>query len=121
MNTLCHRSERVHYIAEVHCPNFRALSDFRKNNAAFFHDCFKQTIQLALELKLASLGRISLDGSKFQVNSSKHKAMSYKRLQEKEQELTEEKNCSVDYQGSSLSGIWKIGHKFHLRGNKSPD
>ncbi|MEE9345212.1 MAG: transposase, partial [Methylococcales bacterium] len=39
---------------------------------------------------LASLGHISLDGSKFQANTSKHKAMSYKHLKEKEQVLTEE-------------------------------
>ena len=77
-------------IAKMSCPNFRVLSDFRKNNADFFQDCFKQTVKLALELKLASLGHISLDGSKFKANSSKHKAMSYKRLKEKEQALTAE-------------------------------
>lgn len=86
----CNEDLSFMYIAEMNCPNFRVLSDFRKDNAEFFHECFKQTVQLALELKLASLGHISLDGSKFQANSSKHKAMSYKRLQEKEQELTEE-------------------------------
>ena len=47
-------------------------------------------MQLAIELKLASLGHISLDGSKFQGNSSKHKAMSYGRLKEKEQALSKE-------------------------------
>jgi len=78
------------FIAQMNCPNFRVLSDFRKNNSAFFHDCFKQTVQLAIELKLASLGHISLDGSKFQANSSKHKAMSYGRLKEKEQALSKE-------------------------------
>ncbi len=78
------------YIAQMNCPNFRVLSDFRKNNSAFFHDCFKQTVQLAIELKLASLGHISLVGSKFQANSSKHKAMSYGRLKEKEQALSQE-------------------------------
>ncbi|MFW5443366.1 MAG: IS1182 family transposase [Methylococcaceae bacterium] len=78
------------FIAQMNCPNFRVLSDFRKNNSEFFHDCFKQTVQLAIELKLASLGHISLDGSKFQANSSKHKAMSYGRLKEKEQALSKE-------------------------------
>ncbi len=78
------------YIAQMNCPNFRVLSDFRKDNAEFFHDCFKQTVKLAMELKLASLGHISLDGSKFKANSSKHKAMSYKRLKEKERGLSEE-------------------------------
>ena len=78
------------YVATMNCPNFRVLSDFRKNNGVFFEDCFKQTVKLALELKLASLGHISLDGSKFKANSSRHKAMSYKRLKEKERELTAE-------------------------------
>ena len=43
-----------------------------------------------MELGLASLGHVSLDGSKFKADTSKHKAMSYKRLKEKEKELMEE-------------------------------
>ena len=78
------------YIAQMGCPNFRVLSDFRKDHTEFFHDCFKQTVKLAIELKLASLGHISLDGSKFKANSSKHKAMSYKHLKQKEQQLANE-------------------------------
>ncbi|SHN92378.1 transposase IS4 family protein [Bathymodiolus heckerae thiotrophic gill symbiont] len=84
------------YIAQMNCPNFRVLSDFRKNNSAFFHNCFKQTVQLAIELKLASLGHISLDGSKFQANSSKHKAMSYGRMKEKEQALSQEIDALIE-------------------------
>ena len=79
----CNEDLSFMYIAEMNCPNFRVLSDFRKDNAAFFHNGFKQTVQLAMELNLASLGHISLDGSKFQ-------AMSYKHLKEKEQALTDE-------------------------------
>lgn len=78
------------FIAQKHCPNFRVLSDFRKDHAAFFQTCFKQTVQLALALKLASLGHISLDGSKFKANTSKHKAMSYQHLKEQERQLTDE-------------------------------
>jgi len=78
------------FIAQMNCPNFRVLSDFRKDHGDFFQDCFKQTVKLALELKLASLGHISLDGSKFKANTSKHKAMSYGRLKEKEQALSTE-------------------------------
>lgn len=86
----CHEDLSFMLIAQMNCPNFRVLSDFRKNNATFFHDCFKQTVKLAMELKLASLGHISLDGSKFKANSSKHKAMSYKNLKAKEKALTKE-------------------------------
>ena len=78
------------YIAQMNFPNFRVLSDFRKDHGPFFQDCFKQTVKLALELKLASLGHISLDGSKFKANTSKHKAMSYGCLKEKEQALSAE-------------------------------
>jgi transposase len=86
----CNEDLSFMFIAQMNCPNFRVLSDFRKNNSQFFHDCFKQTVQLAIELKLASLGHISLDGSKFQANSSKHKAMSYGRMKEKEVALSKE-------------------------------
>ncbi len=86
----CNEDLSFMYIAHLNCPNFRVLSDFRKVNAKFFHGCFKQTVRLAIELNLASLGHISLDGSKFKANSSKHKAMSYKRLREKEQELSKD-------------------------------
>ena len=92
----CNEDLSFMYIAQMNCPNFRVLSDFRKNNADFFHDCFKQTVLLAMVLGLASLGHISLDGSKFKASSSKHKAMSYGRLKEKEQELTQEIEALVE-------------------------
>ena len=86
----CNEDLSFMYIAGMNCPNFRVLSDFRKNNAEFFYDCFKQTVMLAMELGLASLGHVSLDGSKFKASSSKHKAMSHQRLVEKEKELMKE-------------------------------
>lgn len=92
----CREDLSFMYIAEMNCPNFRVLGDFRKDNSEFFHDCFKQSVLLAMELGLASLGHVSLDGSKFKANTSKHKAMSYKRLKEKEKELTEEIESLVE-------------------------
>ena len=86
----CNEDLSFMYIAGMNCPNFRVLSDFRKNNSEFFEECFKQSVLLAMELGLASLGHVSLDGSKFKADTSKHKAMSFKRLKEKEQELMEE-------------------------------
>ncbi|MCK5905091.1 MAG: IS1182 family transposase [Gammaproteobacteria bacterium] len=86
----CNEDLSFMYIAQMGCPNYRVLNDFRKDHHEFFKDCFKQTVKMAIELKLASLGHISLDGSKFKANSSKHKAMSYKNLRKQEKELTEE-------------------------------
>jgi len=87
---LCQQDLAFMYISQMGCPDFRVLSDFRKDHADFFHQCFKQSVELAVKLGLASLGHVSLDGSKFKANSSKHKAMSYGRLKEKEQQLTTE-------------------------------
>ncbi len=83
----CNEDLSFMFIAGKNCPNFRVLSDFRKDHGDFFQACFKQTVKLAMEMKLVSLGHVSLDGSKFKANSSKHKAMSYKFLKEKEEVL----------------------------------
>ena len=92
----CREDLSFMFIAQMNCPNFRVLSDFRKNHGVFFQDCFKQTVKLAMELKLASLGHISLDGSKFKADTSKHKAMSYGRLKEKEQALCAEIEALIE-------------------------
>lgn len=86
----CNQDLAFMYIAKQNCPNFRVLSDFRKNQATFFKSSFKQSVLLARELQMASLGHIALDGSKFKADSSKHKAMSYARLKAKEAELMAE-------------------------------
>jgi transposase len=92
----CNEDLSFMYIAGMNCPNFRVLSDFRKNNSDFFHECFKQSVMLAMELGLASLGHVSLDGSKFKADTSKHKAMSHKRLKEKEKELMAEIDSLIE-------------------------
>lgn len=86
----CNEDISFMYVAGNNCPNFRVLSDFRKNHLALLHDCYSQTVKLAMELGMASLGHVSLDGSKFKANSSKHKAMSYKNLKAKDKELSEQ-------------------------------
>jgi len=86
----CHEDLGFMFISHFNCPDFRVLSDFRKNNYDFFKGCFKQSVLLAMEVGMASLGHVSLDGSKFKANTSKHKAMSYGRLKEKEKELIAE-------------------------------
>lgn len=78
------------YIGEMQLPNFRVISDFRKDNVEFFKSCFKQTVMLAMTAGLVRLGHISIDGSKFKADTSKHKAMSYGRLKAKEAELEKE-------------------------------
>ena len=71
-------------------PDFRTISDFRKLQLATLQDLFEQVLEMAMETGTIKLGRVSLDGTKVKANASKHKAMSYGRMKEKQQQLKEE-------------------------------
>src|SRR3989475_13126827 len=68
-------------------PDFRTISDFRKIHIATLENLFEQVLAMALECGAIQLGRVSLDGTKLKANASKHKAMSYGRMKEKQQQL----------------------------------
>ena len=71
-------------------PDFRTISDFRKLHLPVLQGLFDQVLQIALQAGTMKLGRVVLDGSKVKANASKHKAMSYGRMQEEEKRLKEE-------------------------------
>jgi len=71
-------------------PNFRTISDFRKIHLTTLEGLFEQVLKIALEAGAMKAGRVALDGTKVKANASKHKAMSYDRLKEKEQDLRSE-------------------------------
>ena len=71
-------------------PNFRTISDFRKIHLKALEGLFEQVLKIALEAGAMKLGRVALDGTKMTANASKHKAMSYDRMKEKEQQLRDE-------------------------------
>ena len=51
---------------------------------------FLQVLLLCQQTGLVKLGHVALDGTKMKANASKHKAMSYKRMREKEEQLSAE-------------------------------
>jgi transposase len=78
------------YLAGGGAPNYRTLARFRRDNATAFTAVFQETVVLALRLGLARLGHVALDGTKLRANTSKHKAMSYGRMRQREAQLKEE-------------------------------
>ncbi len=68
-------------------PDFRTLSDFRKQHLAALTDLFVQGLRLCQRAGLVKLGHVALDGTKVQANASKHKAMSYDRMVKEEARL----------------------------------
>ena len=77
-------------------PDFRTISDFRKLHLAALKEMFQQVLRLALESGAMKLGRVALDGTKIKANASKHKAMSYQRMEEKEEQLHQEVEALLD-------------------------
>jgi transposase len=71
-------------------PDFRTISDFRKIHLAALQGLFEQVLEMALESGAVKLGRVSIDGTKIKANASKHKAMSYGRMREKQRQLRAE-------------------------------
>jgi len=68
-------------------PDFRTIADFRKLHLKALEELFQQMLRLTLETGALKLGQVAMDGSKFQANASKHKAMSYGRMEETEKRL----------------------------------
>ncbi len=68
-------------------PNFRTISDFRKIHLKTLEGLFGQVLKIALEAGAMKVGRVALDGTKVKANASKHKAMSYDRMMEKEKDI----------------------------------
>jgi transposase len=77
-------------LAAGNAPDFRTIADFRKTHLAALKGFFEQVLRLARELGTPRIGRVALDGSKVKANASKHKAMSYDRMQAKQQHLRDE-------------------------------
>jgi transposase len=71
-------------------PDFRTLAAFRKRHLSAMQKLFVQVLRLCREAGLVKVGHLSLDGSKYAANASKHKAMSYGRIQASEPELVAE-------------------------------
>jgi transposase len=77
-------------LAAGNAPNFRTISDFRKIHLPTLESLFEQILKIALEAGAMKLGRVALDGTKVKASASKHKAMSYDRIQEKERQIRAE-------------------------------
>jgi transposase len=71
-------------------PDFRTISDFRKQHLEAFKDVFVQVVRLAAEAGLVKLGNVATDGTKIQGNASRHKAMSYGYMKKEVERLRED-------------------------------
>ena len=83
-------------LAAGNAPDFRTIADFRQTHLPALRGFFEQVLRLARELGAPRVGRVALDSSKVKASASKHKAMSYGRMRDKQQQLREEVKHLLD-------------------------
>jgi len=71
-------------------PDHATIAEFRKRHLEALASLFMQALLLCEKAGLVKLGHVSIDGTKIKANASKHKAMSYKRMNETEARLEQE-------------------------------
>jgi len=71
-------------------PDHDTIAEFRKRHLKALAGLFVEVLQIAQKAGLVKLGHVALDGTKVRANASKHKAMSYGRMEEKAKELEAE-------------------------------
>ena len=68
------------YLSEKLSPDFRTISDFRKDNPALVKEVFKHTVSFARQEGLLDLSHLSTDGSKVKANASNRRVMNKDEL-----------------------------------------
>jgi transposase len=86
----CERDVGYRVVSADQQPNFRTISEFRRIHLKALERLFVQVLHLAREAGLVKLGHVALDGTKVHANASKHKAMSYARMCEREAQYVRE-------------------------------
>ena len=86
----CREDLAFMYLTADACPDHDTICAFRRAHLAAFPGLFLETLRIAQEAGVLKLGRLALDGTKIRANASKHKAMSYARMPERQAALQAE-------------------------------
>ena len=73
-----HRDIGVRFVAANLHPDHDTIVRFRRENFAAVSESFLQVLLLARELKLLRVGLVSVDGSRFKANASKHRSVRWR-------------------------------------------
>ena len=71
-------------------PHFTTINQFRATHREALAGLFQQVLEACMSAGLVKLGHVAIDGTKMKANASKHKAMSYDRMDKDEVRLRAE-------------------------------
>ena len=83
----CHDDVAFRFLAANQAPDHRSIARFRRRHLDALAALFVEVLKLCQAAGMVKLGRVALDGSKVRANASRRKAMSYKRMTERESGL----------------------------------
>lgn len=78
------------YLSGHQHPDFRTISDFRKNNLDILHNLFVQVVVLCKQMGIVKLGHVALDGTRIKGSASRKRTKGKEKLEEEIQRLKQE-------------------------------
>jgi len=90
IETRCHDDVAFRYLAANGAPDFRSIARFRRRHLPALEALFLQALTLCQQAGMVKMGRVALDGTKVKANASRHKAMSYDRMCQAQENLEAE-------------------------------
>jgi transposase len=118
IETACEEDLAFRIIAGNQRPDHDTIAEFRRVHLKALENLFVQVLMICAEAGLVKLGHVAIDGTKVKANASKHKAMSYERMTEKEAELRQEvavllaKGQAVDVEEDQRYGKHRRGDEW---------
>jgi transposase len=79
----CGRNIELFYLLNRLTPDFRTISDFRKDNTNAIHEVFHAFVKVCLKLKLYEKELLAIDGSKIRAVNSKNNCYNEEALEKK--------------------------------------
>lgn len=69
------------YLSEKLTPDFRTISDFRKDNPSLVKEVFRHTVSFARQQGMLALSHLATDGSKVKANASNRRVLTKEELE----------------------------------------
>lgn len=85
-----HEDVAFRFLAADQHPDHDTIASFRQQHLEALAGLFSQALQMCQKAGLVKLGHVAIDGTKLKANASKHKAMSFGRMEEAEQKLQQQ-------------------------------
>lgn len=70
------------WLSAMNRPDFRTVSDFRKNNLSAVEGLFTQIVATCISSGMATIGKVAIDGTKIKANASKRSIRDEARLKD---------------------------------------